>query len=140
MRTLFYFILLFIGCRASVHAQQVPCFYHHNGHFKIIDSTHNSIILIERKDSIEIQYLYKGDTSQYDMKLVFKVEWLNDCTYKQYLVYNILHTRKGDKRLPTDKRIITNKIMEADKNSYLVYTEFVSKNNVRYANRLWRIQ
>jgi len=141
MKPLFYILLLFACFPIVAKARQSNCFYHHNGRYKIIDSAHNSMILIERKDSAETQYLFKnGDTSQYDMKLVFKVEWLNDCTYKQYLVYNIIHTRKGDKSLPTEGRILVNKIMDADNNSYLVYTTFSNKKNLKYANRLWKLK
>ncbi len=139
MRTIALFIILFLSAQISL-AQQVPCFHHKNGKYKIIDSAHKSVIIVDRFDSVETQYIYHGDTSQYQMKLVFKVEWLNDCTYKLYLVYNIIHTHQGDMHLPTEHRTQLNKIVAADQYSYIVHTELNDFKKTRFSNLLIRIQ
>ncbi len=134
MRNIYYYIVILICISVSTNAQNISCYHLHNGRFKIIDSVHKSFVLIERKDSVEKQYIYKNDTSQYDMKLLFKIEWQNDCTYKAYLVENIIHTKRGDKYIPTGKRVLTNRIMLTDNNSYVVYTDM--NTGVKFANRV----
>ena len=70
------------------HAQDLKCRDFKNGKFEIIDTeTGNSII--ERKGSKQIEY---GGRS--DLKLEFKVKWLNECTYTLELK-KIIKTKQG---------------------------------------------
>lgn len=69
-------LLLVLICLSTFSfGQENECEKFKNGKFKIVDTkVGNSII--ERKGSNQIEY---GERS--DLKLKFKVRWLNDCTY-----------------------------------------------------------
>lgn len=104
-------IMSVLICFSTVtFAQTNECKKFRNGKFKIVDEEVGNSIII-RKGSKQIEY---GEDSQ--VKLEFKVKWIDDCTYTLELKkvlenpYNI--------ELPVGM-ILTVEIIETKENSYL---------------------
>lgn len=137
MKHFLYFLIVFACCSYTAKAQGISCYHLHNGKFKIIDSVNKSFVIIERKDDVETEYLYRADTSQYDTKLTFTISWINDCTYTLHLTDHVVHTKKGDKHVSLDKHVLTNRIMNTNSTSCLVYTDIGDKKGTKFSNVMW---
>lgn len=103
-------LLLLICVSINVFGQNKECENFKDGKYMIVDSkTGNSII--HRKGSTQIEY---GEGSK--LKLKFKVEWVNDCTYTLQLK-KVLENPENF-QLP-EGMILTVEIIETKKDSYI---------------------
>ncbi|MGN6567902.1 MAG: hypothetical protein ACTHJ0_08120 [Flavipsychrobacter sp.] len=140
---IFLIIAVFIF-PASVMAQQLNCKPFHTGKFKIIDTAHKSNIYIDRNDSLETRMMYRqkpGSIKEtYDMQVVFKITWINDCTYTARLIKTIIPTPKGERLLPSEKKIITVSILKSSGNAYLEEGVFNDKHHTTYRYIVYRLK
>lgn len=111
MRKIFLILLLVMSI--GVFAQQPECVKFKNGKFKIPDSELGDSYII-RDGSRQIEYADKSN-----IKLEFRVKWLDDCTYTLKLKKILENPDKV--KLPRGL-IITVKIIEVRENSYLQRT------------------
>ena len=103
-------LLLLICVSINVFGQNKECENFKDGKYMIVDSkTGNSII--HRKGATQIEY---GEGSK--LKLKFKVEWVNDCTYTLQLK-KVLENPENF-QLP-EGMILTVEIIETKKDSYI---------------------
>lgn len=111
MRSCFIGILLLFS--ASAFGQKLACENFRDGKFEIVDPAIGKST-IERKGSYQLEY---GEASE--LKLEFKVEWLNECTYTLELE-NVLENPAGID-LP-EGMILRVEIIETKENSYIQKT------------------
>lgn len=102
--------LILICISTVVFGQETDCKKFKNGKFKIVDSEVGNS-LIERKGSKQIEY---GEGSK--LKLEFRVNWLNNCTYTLELKKVLDNPKNID--LP-EGMILTIEIIETKENSYI---------------------
>lgn len=102
-------IALLISTSTLAFGQEIDCENFKNGKFEIIDAVYGNSI-IERNGTTQTEY---GENSE--LKLEFKVEWLNDCTYTLELTKVIENPKNID--LP-DGMILTVEIIKTTENSY----------------------
>ncbi|MEH0153185.1 hypothetical protein V6R21_03505 [Limibacter armeniacum] len=107
-------IALVLICFSTVtFGQTIECKKFKNGKFKIVDAEIGNSI-ITRKGSKQIEH---GEGSQ--LKLEFKVKWIDDCTYTLELK-KVLENPKNIE-LP-EGMILTIEIIETKENSYIQKT------------------
>lgn len=124
-------------------AQQINCKLFHKGKFKIIDTANKCDILIDRNDSLETRMMYRqkpGSTKKtYDMQVVFRIKWIDDCTYTAKVERTIIETSKGERLLPSGKKSITVKILKGSNDAYLEQGTFNEKPYTSYRYIVYKL-
>lgn len=76
----------------------------------------------------------------YDMEVVFKIDWINDCTYTAKLIKTIIPTPKGERLLPSEKKTITVTILKSSNNAYLEEGVFNDKRHTTYRYIVYKLK
>ena len=122
--------------------EKLTCADLHIGKFKIVDSIHNAITLIERNDTTETEYVRRtGAAAAHDhpFTLLFHIRWVDSCTYELKLIKSWYHVSKGELKLPPSKRMIVNKILGTGKKAYIIQTYINDRTHANFLQRVIKV-
>ena len=105
-----FILSVLIGISTTVYAQSKECSKFKNGKFLIEDPNYGNSQIV-RKGSKQTEY---GESSQLKMK--FKVEWLDECTYT--LTPNKVIKNPKNIEFPMEM-VVRVEIIEVKENSYI---------------------
>ncbi|MBS1688676.1 MAG: hypothetical protein JSS96_08120 [Bacteroidetes bacterium] len=124
-------------------AQQANCKLFHTGKYRIMDTANKSDILIDRNDSLETRMIYRkkpgAAKEAYEMQVVFRIKWIDECSYTAKLVKTVIATPKGERSLPVEKKTLTVQILKSSNDAYLEKGTFDDKHHSSYRYVVYKL-
>lgn len=124
-------------------AQQANCRLFHTGKYRIMDTANKSDILIDRNDSLETRMIYRqkpgAAKEAYEMQVVFRIKWIDECSYTAKLVKTVIATPKGERSLPVEKKTLTVQILKSSNDAYLEKGTFDDKHHSSYRYVVYKL-
>lgn len=127
MKLIFYVILLFVPTILS--AQELNCKDFHTGKFFIEGEGYSGSYLKRTKKKQIEKVSIEG------FRIVMKVEWIDDCTYKLIYLRGNKKYRQSEYSSKKEPDLIV-RIIETSKNYYVIESRFSMEQNFRFRTKV----
>ncbi|RYD77763.1 MAG: hypothetical protein EOP53_12435 [Sphingobacteriales bacterium] len=111
MKIIFVFIMFLFSCTA-LHAQERGCKTIREGKFRVVSKEAGTTYVTRSKN------IQKEDIPDVGVIMIFDINWIDDCTY----TLRPKKVLKGNPALLMKGLVITVKVKNLDKNSYIAET------------------